>query len=183
MNPKLKAVSEVVAKVDQLSARKRELESEQKLLQLTKIPKLTRLVADGDAKSVNDLSIATARSGYGIPQALAALQTEFDTAVHELRQTLIPISPLVARAYGLARTRMEGIAIEFLEAHISNSDHGNHRHEIEDLTKRIVEISDSVKPLDYLNVRFSAPINQQRLGAESALCRARDVVKNLSHLE
>jgi hypothetical protein len=180
MNQKILAVKTALEKVDAIAARRGELEAEQKALQ-PKIQKLTARVANGDAKSVNDLAIATARSAFGVPNDLKSVEAEFDAAIHELRQTLIPLGPMVARAYGAERKRVEAIVTEFLQTHMSDPDHG---HEVEQLTARIVDNSNTIRPLDYLNTRFSAThINQQRLAADSVIGRARDAVKSLSNIE
>ncbi len=177
MNPKLQTVQTALQKVESIAARRDELQAEQKTLQ-GKIQKLTARVADGDVKAVNDLAIASARSAYGVPNDLKSVQAEFDAAIVDLRATLPPLTLMVAKAYKEARDEMEAIASEFLKTHISRADN---QHAIERMVREIVEISDSVQPLDHLNLRFSSShINPGRLSADSAIARARDAIKSLA---
>lgn len=177
MNPKLEAVKTALDKVDSISARKRELETEQKALQ-GKIQKLTARVADGDVKAINDLAIASARSAHGVPSDLAAVKAEFDPAIHALRQTLLPLQGMVAKAYSAERNRVEGIIKDFIKTLITDPAMS---HNVELITRQLVEAADTVKPLDYLNSRFSAThINPQHLSPESTIARARDAIANLA---
>jgi hypothetical protein len=175
MNPQIQKVQTALDNVKAIAARQRILETEQRELR-TKIQSLTTAVASGDEKSVNALTIAKARSDSSLPAELSAEQRKYDVAIRALRDTLPSLSSMVATAYGKERDRVAAIAGEFLNAHLEDS------YLVETLTRQITDNSKTVRPLDFLTIRFGAGHINQPVGADAVISRAEGALACLANV-
>ena len=175
MNPQIQKVQTALAKVENITERRRALETEQCELK-AKIQTLTAAVASGDGKSVNDLTIARARSESALPAELSGLHQEYDGAIRALRDTLPPLSLMVAKAFGRERDRMVAIAEQFLKTHLEDS------YLIETLTNQIVENSKTFRTLDFLNARFASGNINQPVSADAVISRAKGALAYLQNV-
>jgi seryl-tRNA synthetase len=175
MNPQLKNVQTAFDKVKEISERRKKLEAEQQELQ-AKIATLTAAVASGDTRSVNALAVAKARSESALPAELSAVQRDYDRAICALRDTLPPLSPMVAKAYGKERERMAAVAGEFLSGYLEDA------YLVEVLTRQITENSKTVRALDFLNTRFSSGHITQPVGAAAVISRANNALAGLANV-
>ena len=162
MNPQLKNVQTAFDKVKEISERRKKLEAEQQELQ-AKIATLTA-------------AVAKARSESALPAELSAVQRDYDRAICALRDTLPPLSPMVAKAYGKERERMAAVAGEFLSGYLEDA------YLVEVLTRQITENSKTVRALDFLNTRFSSGHITQPVGAAAVISRANNALAGLANV-
>jgi hypothetical protein len=174
MNPNLQSIQIALDNVNKIAERRQGLEAEQQELQ-TKIQTLTATVAGGDAKSVNALNIAKARAEV-LPGELSSLLLEFNGAITTLSNSLLPLSPMVAKACGKEYRRIEAIVRAFLETQIISG------YLIEKLTREITTNAKTVTALDSLNARF-ASLGFNKIDAKSVISRAKDAIVSLEHVE
>ena len=175
MNPNLQSVQIALDNVSKIAERRQGLEAEQQELQ-TKIQTLTATVAGGDAKSVNALNIAKARAEV-LPGDLSSLSLEFSGAITTLSNSLLPLSPMVAKAFGKEFRRIEATVRAFLETQITDG------YLIEKFTQEITTNAETVRASDFLNTRFSTLQNNKLVDAKSVISRAKDAIASLEHVE
>jgi hypothetical protein len=175
MNPNLESVQIALDNVSKIAERRQGLEAEQQELQ-TKIQTLTATVAGGDAKSVNALNIAKARAEV-LPDDLSSLSLEFSGAITTLSNSLLPISPMVAKAHGKEFRRIEATVQAFLETLITDG------YLIEKFALEITNNAKTVRALEFLNARFSSLQINKLVDAKSVISRAEDAIARLEHVE
>jgi hypothetical protein len=174
MNPHLQSVQTALDETSKISEHREKLATEQRELQ-DKIKTLTNVVASGDDKSVNALTIAKSRAEV-LPSELSSVQHAFDGAVESLRATLPPLSPMVAKVYGAEFQRVQTAVSAFLKTHLDEP------FLVEEHTRQITNNAKTVRALDFLNMRFSA-LNLTRLtDANSVISRARDAITLLKNI-
>jgi hypothetical protein len=175
MNPNLQPVQIALDNVSKIAERRQGLEAEQQELQ-TKIQTLTATVAGGDAKSVNALNIAKARAEV-LPADLSSLSLEFSGAITMLSNSLLPLSPMVAKASGKEFRRVEAIVRAFLETQITDG------YLIEKITLEITNNAKTVLALSFLNTRFLSLHYNKLVDSKSVISRAKDAIVSLENVE
>jgi hypothetical protein len=174
MNSKLQDVQDALEKVNQIGERRTELEIEQAELK-TRIQTLTAAVSTGDTKSVNDLAIAKARTEV-LPGELNSLGQTFLAAVGVLRETLTPLSQMVAQAYGAEFEQTKKQIREFLSGMIDEA------YLVDQFTTQICTVAKRVKDMDFLNTRFSNISLTRTLEPKAIVSRAEDALKLLQNV-